>query len=193
VRSTEFADDDELSSADLEENADIVRNIRLWDPDVLIETYRQIQSVRSFYDIRDVDVDRYELDGEPTQVMISTRELDSSGVPQTSWEARTLAYTHGYGVVVSPANSKLSNGRPSLLLADIPVRDNAPSRSTSRRSTSARGSTATPSPAPTGRRSTTRTSRARPSSGSTTVPTASASARTSGAPPSPCASVTSTR
>ena len=125
VDSTVFADEESLSSADLEENADIVRNIRLWDPNTLIETYRQIQSVRSFYDIRDVDVDRYELDGEKTQVMISTRELDSSGVPQTSWEARTLAYTHGYGVVVSPANSKLANGRPALLLADIPVRENA--------------------------------------------------------------------
>ncbi len=119
-----FSNAGTLDAASLEENADIVRNIRLWDPDVLLETYRQVQGVRPFYEIPDVDVDRYEIGGEKTQVMISTRELDSGGVPQTSWEARTLAYTHGYGVVVSPANSKTSQGRPSLLLSDIPVRDN---------------------------------------------------------------------
>ena len=118
-----FSNSGDLTAADLEENADIIRNIRLWDPEVLLETYRQVQGVRDFYEVRDVDVDRYEIEGEMTQVMVSTRELDSSGVPQTSWEARTLVYTHGYGVIVSPANSKRANGRPALLLADIPVRE----------------------------------------------------------------------
>ncbi len=124
VRTDDFANDGDITGDTLDENADIVRNVRLWDPDLLLETYRQVQSVRDFYEIPDVDVDRYDIDGETTQVMISTRELDSGGVPQTSWEARTLAYTHGYGVVLSPANAKLANGRPSLLLSDIPVRQN---------------------------------------------------------------------
>ena len=123
VNTDAFGNDGDINGATLEDNADIVRNIRLWDPDLLLETYRQIQGVRDFYEIVDVDVDRYQIDGQKTQVMISARELDSSGVPQTSWEARTLAYTHGYGVVLSPANAKEGNGRPSLLLADIPVRE----------------------------------------------------------------------
>ena len=123
VNTDAFANDGDITGDTLEDNADIVRNIRLWDPDLLLETYRQIQGVRDFYQIVDVDVDRYQIDGQKTQVMISARELDSSGVPQTSWEARTLAYTHGYGVVLSPANAKQANGRPSLLLADIPVRE----------------------------------------------------------------------
>ena len=123
VETDAFANDGDINGDTLSDNADIVRNIRLWDPDLLLETYRQIQGVRDFYQIGDVDVDRYEIDGQKTQVMISARELDSSGVPQTSWEARTLAYTHGYGVVLSPANAKQANGRPSLLLADIPVRE----------------------------------------------------------------------
>ena len=123
VETDAFANDGDINGDTLSDNADIVRNIRLWDPDLLLETYRQIQGVRDFYQIGDVDVDRYQIDGQKTQVMISARELDSSGVPQTSWEARTLAYTHGYGVVLSPANAKQANGRPSLLLADIPVRE----------------------------------------------------------------------
>ena len=124
VKTDPFANDGDISGETLDANADIVRNVRLWDPNLLLETYRQIQGVRDFYEIPDVDVDRYEIGGEQTQVMIATRELDSGGVPQTSWEARTLAYTHGYGVVLSPANAKLANGRPSLLLSDIPVREN---------------------------------------------------------------------
>ncbi|MDQ3385568.1 MAG: UPF0182 family protein [Actinomycetota bacterium] len=123
VKTDAFGNAGDINGDTLADNADIVRNIRLWDPDLLLETYRQIQGVRDFYEIVDVDVDRYEIGGQKTQVMISARELDSSGVPQTSWEARTLAYTHGYGVVLSPANAKQANGRPSLLLADIPVRE----------------------------------------------------------------------
>ena len=75
------------------------------------------------YQITDVDVDRYMVDGQLTQVMIATRELETSALPQTSWEARHLTFTHGYGVVASPANSKESNGRPDLVVSDVPLQD----------------------------------------------------------------------
>jgi hypothetical protein len=120
-----FAGGADLTDADLAANGDILRNIRLWDPVVLLDTYRQIQSLRPFYRINDVDVDRYVIDGELTQVMIAARELDTAEVPQSSWEARTLAFTHGYGVVLAPANAKDSGGRPDLLVSDVPLQDEA--------------------------------------------------------------------
>ena len=125
VATQQFAGDAALSDEDLAVNADILRNIRLWDPIVLRETYAQLQALRPSYRINDVDVDRYEIDGELTQVMIAARELDTDEVPQASWEARTLAYTHGYGVVLAPSNAKDSGGRPDFLVSEVPLQDSA--------------------------------------------------------------------
>ncbi len=122
----EFAADDSLDGAALQDNAETVRNIRLWDPEFLLPSYQRLQEVRPQYQILDVDVDRYEIDGQPTQVELSARELDTPGVPQDSWEARHLTYTHGYGAVAAPANSKTADGRPELIVSDIPV-DGTPS------------------------------------------------------------------
>src|SRR5690606_31835906 len=97
----EFEGGADLTDADLAANADILRNIRLWAPLVLRSTYDQLQALRAYYRINGVDVDRYTIDGETTQVMISARDLDTGEVPQRSWEARHLAFTHGYGVVVA--------------------------------------------------------------------------------------------
>ncbi len=123
VTSNDFAADGDLADAELANNADVVRNIRLWDPraNILGRTYQALQAQRSFYRISDVDVDRYELDGQTTQVNISVRELDTDGVQQDSWEARHLAFTHGYGVVMSPANAQDTDGRPDLIVSDVPV------------------------------------------------------------------------
>lgn len=112
----------DLSDEDLVDDAATVRNIRLWDAPVMQEAFQRQQQIKSFYAFNDVDVDRYEIDGKLTQVMVSARNLRTSGVPQSSWEATHLAYTHGYGVVVARANAKTTNGGPALVSEDIPVR-----------------------------------------------------------------------
>lgn len=117
----QFAFDGKINAAALNRNADTVRNIRLWDPAVMQTSYQKLQGIRSFYEINDVDVDRYNLDGKTTQVMLAARDLNRSGVPQDSWEARHLTYTHGYGILLAPANAKTSNGQPKLLERDVPV------------------------------------------------------------------------
>lgn len=122
VGSTEFANDSQLTAADLEADADTIRNIRLWDPNVIAKAYQRLQGVRDYYAISDVDVDRYEVDGQATQVLIGPRELQTSGVPQSSWEARHLTYTNGHGVVVAASNAKDANGRPVFLSRDVPMR-----------------------------------------------------------------------
>ncbi len=125
VDDTPFAADDTLDGAGLQDNAETVRNIRLWDPAEMEAVYQKLQEVRPQYRILDVDVDRYQLDGRTTQVGLSARELHREEVPQTSWEARQLTYTHGYGAVVAPTNSKDANGRPDLVVSDIPVQGSA--------------------------------------------------------------------
>ncbi len=107
---------------DLAANEASVSNIRIWDPSpaVLGKTFPQLQRVRDYYRINDVDVDRYELNGVPTQVVLSVRDLNTANVPRDTWAAKHLTYTHGYGVIVAPANAKEPSGEPSFVAKDVP-------------------------------------------------------------------------
>jgi uncharacterized membrane protein (UPF0182 family) len=110
-----------LSSSDIADNEQTVDNIRLWDPTVLAETYSQLQEIRAYYALDEVDVDRYEINGELTQVMVSARELDQTNLPAVGWVNERLQYTHGFGVVFSPANNVASQGQPDFYVKGVPA------------------------------------------------------------------------
>ena len=106
----------------LQQQQGTVQNIRLWDYRPLLSTYRQLQEIRPYYLFNDVDIDRYTLDGNYRQVMLSPRELDYERVPQRAqtWVNQRLKYTHGYGLVMSPVNKVTSDGLPELFIKNIP-------------------------------------------------------------------------
>ena len=109
-------------SADLANNPDTVGNIRLWDPRPLLDVYNQIQHLRLYYSFLDPDIDRYVIDGEYRQVLLGTRELIQDGLDDSAqnWVNRRLVYTHGYGVVMSPATDFTEGGQPEFFLKDVP-------------------------------------------------------------------------
>ena len=116
-----FTPNTETSSVDLAGAEPTIRNIRLWDPAPSLsgQTFEQLQRIRNYYGIDDIDVDRYPIDGELTQVNIGPRSINAEGVPGDSWEAEHLAYTHGYGVVLAPSNATVSS-EPDFLVGNIP-------------------------------------------------------------------------
>ncbi len=127
VRPFDYSTSPDDARAAIQENPGNVRNIRLLDPKVVTPTYQADQALRGFYQFNDLDVDRYPIrtptgDIADTQVVLSNRDLNLQGIPQQSWEGRHLAYTHGYGLALSPANATTPQGRPDYLIRDIPVR-----------------------------------------------------------------------
>jgi len=122
LTSKSFQPQDGLTLEDLEENDEIISNIRLWDSRPLLSTYSQLQGLRQYYEFQNIDVDRYIIDGKYRQVMLSGRELNKdllSGQAQT-WINRKLKYTHGYGVAMSPVNRINEQGLPEFFIKDIP-------------------------------------------------------------------------
>jgi len=122
VEEQPFPAEEAPSQQDIAENEVTINNIRLWDHRPLKDTYNQIQSIRLYYDFNDVDVDRYIIDDDYRQVMLSARELSGeklAGAAQT-WVNRRLQFTHGYGVALSPVNEVSAQGLPVLLVKDIP-------------------------------------------------------------------------
>nr|MDQ6907823.1 UPF0182 family protein [Chloroflexota bacterium] len=112
------------TQAGLDANKASISNIRLWDDRVLLQSYAQLQQIRQYYAFKDVDIDRYHVDGQYRQIMLSARELDSGQLAAQSqtWQNRHLIYTHGFGVVASTANEVVGGGNPNIILGDIPPR-----------------------------------------------------------------------
>jgi len=117
-----FPAEQNLTFKTLEANKATVDNIRLWDWQPLADTYAQLQEIRTYYKLRDLDVDRYWLGGTYQSVMISARELNSALLPPNAqtWVNRHVLFTHGNGAVMSPVTQKSGEGLPLLYLRDIP-------------------------------------------------------------------------
>lgn len=111
-----------LSDQEITANASTVSNVRLLDPAVVSPTFTSLQANRAYYEFRDLDVDRYSFNGQETEVIIGARELNQDSLPTDTWENRHLAYTHGYGVAMAPANAVNTDGEPEFAVSDVPVR-----------------------------------------------------------------------
>lgn len=112
----------EVTAEDVEKDSETVYNIRLWDYKPLLGTYRQLQAIRTYYDFNDVYIDRYMINGENRQVILSVRELDLSHLQNPTWVNMHLEFTHGYGVVMNPVNEIAPGGLPNFFMKDLPSR-----------------------------------------------------------------------
>ena len=106
----------------LENETEIIDNIRILDWRPLTQTYKQTQEIRLYYDLSEIDIDRYNIDGKYTQVLLSARELDQQQIAENAktWVNLHEVYTHGFGVVMSPVNAVTDQGLPNYLIKDIP-------------------------------------------------------------------------
>jgi uncharacterized membrane protein (UPF0182 family) len=125
----EFPAETTVEATDPQNNQATLQNIRLWDWRALQDTLRQIQEIRTYYDFPDIDIDRYEIDGNMRQVMLAARELSIDKLPESSrnWINEKLIYTHGYGITMNPVNGFTPEGLPTLILRDMPVQSTVPS------------------------------------------------------------------
>ncbi len=123
VEVTELTGQDPIVPDELPADQPPLLNVRIWDYRVVGPVYQQLQSFVPYYEFADMDIDWYTIDGQPVQVIISGRELNMDGLPETArtWTNRHLAYTHGYGAVVSPVSQVSNDGWPVMIVRNIPI------------------------------------------------------------------------
>ena len=104
------------------EHRPILDNVRLWDMGAFQNTVTQIQALRPYYEFPSADVDRYTIDGQYRQVLLSPRELDLSRLPaaRANWINPAFQYTHGYGLVMAEVSRITPDGLPVLLIENAP-------------------------------------------------------------------------
>jgi uncharacterized membrane protein (UPF0182 family) len=121
IETVPFDVDTKLSATDIANNDATIKNIRLWDHAPLLKTYSQLQQIRTYYKFFDVDNDRYLVNGQYTQVMLSPRELSYADLPSRNWINERLIFTHGNGITFGPVSRISKEGLPEFFVKDIPA------------------------------------------------------------------------
>lgn len=125
VVSTPYPASSTVSANELSANGDTLGNVRLWDPLQTQPTFDKLQDIRSYYQFNTLAVDRYPVNGRETSTIVGVREVNDQDLPSSSWVNTTLQYTHGYGMIVSPANVATSNGDPEFAVGALPPVSNS--------------------------------------------------------------------
>lgn len=122
VEENEFPASETFTREMVQNNQNLFSNIRLWDYRALDAVFKQFQEIRLYYEFSDVDIDRYNIDNDYREVMISAREMEVSNLPTNSqtFVNKRFKYTHGYGAVLTKVSEFTSEGLPNLLIRDIP-------------------------------------------------------------------------
>lgn len=111
-----------LNQSVVEDNQLTINNVRINDARPILDIYNQLQTFRTYYEFNDIDIDRYQIDGEYQQVFLGARELNTVNLPSQAktWVNENLRYTHGYGVAMSSVNEITAQGQPEYLLRNVP-------------------------------------------------------------------------
>ena len=120
VEMLDLSGEAKLTIDDIRRNSPTVQNVRLWDRDPLLQTFGQLQEIRTYYDFISVDDDRYLINGRYRQVLLSPRELNSESLPTKAFINEHLTFTHGMGLTLGPVNEVTSEGLPVLFVKDLP-------------------------------------------------------------------------
>jgi uncharacterized membrane protein (UPF0182 family) len=120
VETRDLEGDVQLSMADIRANAPTIDNVRLWERDLLKQTFGQLQEIRTYYDFFSVNDDRYTIDGRYRQVHLSARELNPASLPTRNFINERLTFTHGMGITMAPVNQVTAEGLPVLFIKDVP-------------------------------------------------------------------------
>lgn len=120
VITSNFQASPNLTAGQLAADIPTLSSVRLWDPIFAKSAFEKFQDIRAYYQFNELGLDRYKVDGTLTPAIVAVRQLNSSQIPAQSWVNSHLQYTHGYGAVLSPANTADQEGHPLFVVRDVP-------------------------------------------------------------------------
>ena len=120
VQQVDYPVSNNLTEKDIEENKDLIDNIKINSYKQSLDFYNQVQVLKYYYGFNDIDIDRYNVNGKYSQTFIAPREIKAESITPGTWINRHIIYTHGYGVAMSKVSSVTSEGQPDFIIKDIP-------------------------------------------------------------------------
>jgi uncharacterized membrane protein (UPF0182 family) len=117
----DFSGEQRLTEGVFANDTPTIDNLRLWDYRPLLTTFGQQQIIYPYYDFLDIDIDRYSVNDEQRQIMLSGRELNIEKLAPDArtWTNERLVYTHGFGITAVPVDAVTRQGQPDYLVSGI--------------------------------------------------------------------------
>lgn len=111
-----------VSPSSVQSSAPTLASVRLWDPNpqISLQTFQKLQGFKSYYVFQSTGVDRYQVGGQMTPVVVGVRQINPANLPSSSWVNTHLQYTHGEGLAMALANQSLANGNPNFAIQNVP-------------------------------------------------------------------------
>lgn len=106
-----------ITKQDLEENSDIIENIRLIDKTTTLKNLNTLQTNSEYYSYRTTKLLNYLIDGKDTLVYVSPREINTTET--STYNNKTYEYTHGFGSVITYANKVDDTGNIEYIQKDF--------------------------------------------------------------------------
>lgn len=119
----EYENSGSITKNDIEENRDIVNNIRLVDNDTTLKTLNSLQTNSGYYVYRSTKLQKYKMNGEDTLVYVSPREIDAS-TDASTYDNKTYEYTHGFGSIVTYTSKVNDAGNIEYVQKGFTLNDN---------------------------------------------------------------------
>jgi len=126
IEERDYPGNSPVNAADLKDAIHTLNNVRLNDPRPMLQIYTQKQGIRRYYKFNDIDIDRYTVDGQYRQVMLSAREISSSDLESQTFINTRFKYTHGFGLTATFANEVTANGLPAFAVSNVPPQSSNP-------------------------------------------------------------------
>jgi len=120
IKQVPYPVNNNLTANQINANATTLNDVQLWDPTVTSSTYQKLQDISTYYQFDALSVDRYDINGQETPVIVGAREVNENGLPSGGWINTHLQYTHGYGMIVAPANQVTPSGDPVFSVGQVP-------------------------------------------------------------------------
>ncbi|MHB8264230.1 MAG: UPF0182 family membrane protein [Acidimicrobiales bacterium] len=108
------------TSAQVQSSSSELADVSLWNPNLTIQTFQKLQAIRSYYSFQSMALDRYDINGKLTPVVVGVRQVNPANIPAPSWVNTHLEYTHGYGAIVGLANTVGNGGAPTIPVGNVP-------------------------------------------------------------------------
>ncbi len=114
-----FSATQSLTSSQVVANQPTLSAVQLWDSTQTAATYTKLQATRSYYSFNTLAVDRYKVDGTLQPMVVGVRQVNDGDLPSQGWVNTHLQYTHGYGMILAPANDANSH-QPVFSISQVP-------------------------------------------------------------------------
>jgi len=114
-----FSATQSLTPSQVVANQPTLSDVQLWDSTQTAATYTKLQATRSYYSFNTLAVDRYKVDGTLQPMVVGVRQVNDGDLPSQGWVNTHLQYTHGYGMILAPANNANSH-QPVFSISQVP-------------------------------------------------------------------------